>query len=137
MDKITKLLVKSTFVTTALASPMMAFAQTADYSTTSSGEMTSAGWGVLAFIVIMFLVLIAAAIFFFIFWIVMLIDAFQRTNWQDDNQKNLWLIALIVSFFFSMSWLAAILYYFIIRKPLGKAVPTAKVVDPPSSAKKK
>jgi hypothetical protein len=63
----------------------------------------------------------------------MLIDAFKRTNWQDENQKNLWLVILIVSIFVGFSWLAAILYYVIIKRALDtkvKAAPTAPTEAP-------
>ncbi len=55
-------------------------------------------------------------LFFLIFWIIMLIDCFRR----DFDNKGIWLAALIITFFIGWSWLAAILYYFLVkRKNLG------------------
>ena len=58
----------------------------------------------------------------------MLVDVFKRTNWQDDGQKNLWMIILIVSLFIGLSGIASIIYYFVVKKPLDKAGKT-----PPST----
>ena len=67
-------------------------------------------WGIFAVI----------ALALFIFWIVMLIDVFKRTNWQDEGQKNLWMIIMIVSLFVSLYGLAAIIYYFVVKRALDK-----------------
>lgn len=99
-----------------------------------------AAFGVLAglggVLLIFFFVSIAA----FVFWVVMLIDALQRKNWQDESQKNLWLILLIVSFFVGFSFVVALVYYFVIRKPLGKDTMVADeaevVADKPTKKKK-
>lgn len=53
---------------------------------------------------------------FFIFWIIMLVDCVKR----QFEARNTWLAVLIVSLFLQLSWLAAILYYFMVkRKNLG------------------
>lgn len=72
-----------------------------------------AGFGI--FILLIVLLGLAA----FIFWVVMLIDALQRTNWQDESQKTLWIVILAVSLFVGLHGLAAIVYYFVIRKQPG------------------
>lgn len=91
---------------------------TTDYApATSSAASTS----ILAGFWIFFLVIAAISLVFFIWWILMLLDAFKRTNWKDDSQKTTWLVILIVGFLLSFGWLVTILYYFMIRKPLGKA----------------
>lgn len=98
----------------------------------------SAMAGVFIFSVILILIFLAVAVGFFIFWIIMLIDAFQRNNWQDDNQKTLWYIVLIASFFMSLYWLSAILYYILVKKALDKnpvQTVTARPVKSPPSKK--
>ncbi len=68
------------------------------------------------------LIIVAISIAFFVWWIFMLVDALRRTNWTDDSQKTSWLAILIVGLILGFGWLVTILYYFMIRKPLGKAV---------------
>lgn len=93
-----------------------------DFTTTTdtanSAAAGTAAAGIVGVVLIFWLIALVIGIAFFIFWIIMLIDAFKRTNWQDDNQKNLWLVILIVSIFVGLSGLAAILYYFIIKRAL-------------------
>lgn len=111
-----------------------------DYSTTDAAAGTAAA-GIIGGLLIFWLIFLVIGLAFLIFWLIMLIDAFKRQNWQDDNQKNLWLIILIVSIFIGLAWLAAILYYFIIKKPLdsGKASPmgspTSGTVQKPTEVK--
>jgi hypothetical protein len=93
-----------------------------DYGTTS--EVAGAGaaaLGIGMMLFIGFMCLIGLA--FFIFWLVMLIDCVKR----QFEQRNTWLLVLIISVFLGFSWLAAILYYFMVkRKNLGTK-PTAPV----------
>lgn len=81
---------------------------------------TTAGAGLAVTFIIIWGIVAVVAIALFIFWIVMLIDVFKRTNWQDENQKNLWMIIMIVSLFLSLYGLAAIIYYFVVKRPLDK-----------------
>lgn len=64
------------------------------------------------------LAVVAVAIGLFVLWVVMLVDALQRKNWQDETQKNVWVVVLIVSFFAGFSWVAAIVYYFAVKRQL-------------------
>jgi len=93
-----------------------------DFSTTTDTASTAAAGtaaaGIVGVVLVFWLIALVIGIGFFIFWIVMLIDAFKRTNWQDENQKNLWLAILIVSIFVGLAWLSALLYYFIIKRGL-------------------
>lgn len=117
----TKLIAKvsaASAITAALAST--AFAQSYDYS--SSGTSTAAAAGVFAFLWIFILIAAVIGIVTLIFWIFMLIDAFKRTNWKDDSQKTTWLVVLIVSFLLGLHFIGALVYYFAVRRPLGKAV---------------
>ncbi len=132
-----------------LSPAALAHAGDYDYSTGSSAVGASFAFGLWIFL----LVLVVIGLAITVFWVVMLIDALQRKNWRDESQKNLWIILLIGSFFVSMTWLAAIVYYFAVRKPLGKAsagpvstqeatvvsttpTPTAPAKDPKPAPKK-
>ena len=80
------------------------------------------GAGVIAFSTIIFGMMaafFAVAFGLFIFWIVMLIDALRR-QWPHEDQRTLWLIILIASFFVQLYWLAAVVYFFAIKKPLDR-----------------
>ncbi len=102
--------------------------------TTTSAASTAAAGGILGALLIFWIVALVIGLGFLIFWIVMLIDAFKRTNWQDDGQKNLWLVMLIVSIFVGLAWLAALLYYFMVKRALDKgAAPVAAAPAAPAS----
>jgi hypothetical protein len=57
----------------------------------------------LAFVVLMILALI--------FWIFMLIDVAKR-NFKNENDKIIWVIIVAL-----LSWIGALIYYFVIKKP--------------------
>ncbi len=118
----------TSILTSVLLAPA-AMAHADDYDTATTA---GAGWAV--FWLIFGLGIIAVWMALFVFWIVMLVDALQRKNWKDESQKNLWIILLIVSFFFSASGIVAIVYYFVVRKPLNKAgIDQAEVVSAPTA----
>lgn len=119
----------------ALAAPALAHADDYDYGTSAAAGTAVAGFvGVWLIIALIFA---AVGIAFLIFWIIMLVDAFKRTNWQDESQKTTWLIILIASIFVGLSWLAAILYYFMVKKALdnGTAKPASPTPTPPAAKK--
>lgn len=125
-----KTLLKAAGAGSLLALLPMAAHAAEDFSTTSSdtaatAATTTAAGGLVIGVLIFWLIFLVIGIGFFIFWVIMLIDAFKRTNWQDDSQKNLWLILLIVSIFVGFSWLAAVLYYFIIKRALDSKATVA------------
>lgn len=85
---------------------------------------STAGAGLAIGVMILIGIFAIVGLALFILWIFMLIDAFKRTNWQDESQKNLWIIILIVSFFLSLNGLAAIIYYFVVKRGLDKGSKT-------------
>lgn len=109
--------------------PVAALAQSAaDYNYNydydySSGASDAAAAGLGIGLLIMWGIVMLLGLAFFIFWIMMLMDAFKR-QWPE---RQTWLIILIVSFFLSLSWLAAILYYFLVKRKnvgtIGGAAP--------------
>ncbi len=58
----------------------------------------------------------------FVFWIFMLVDCIKRENDQfpnaSENTKTIWLIVLLVSWILGLNWLAAIIYYFMVKKKM-------------------
>lgn len=86
-------------------------------------------WGLIALIGIALLV----------FWLLMLIDCFQRDESEfpnsSGNTKTIWLVILLASWLISMSWLAAIIYYFMVKRaaPRGKSAPQATPPAPPEA----
>lgn len=51
-------------------------------------------------------------LFFLVFWIMMLVDCIKR----EFPNRGVWLAVLIITFFIGWSWLAAIIYYFMVKK---------------------
>lgn len=113
--------------------PLAALAQTTsdynynydyDYSSGTS-DVAAAGLGI--GLLIMWGIAMLVGLAFFILWIMMLMDAFKR-QWPE---RQTWLIILIVSFFLGLSWIAALLYYFLVKRKNvgtvgGGAMPAAK-----------
>lgn len=115
-----KILPKAIAAVAAL-SPLAAMAQTDyyTYSSTSNIDDAAAGAAVAGLgigLIIIWIIAIAIGLFFLILWIIMLVDCVKR----DFDQRGTWLAILIISIFVGLSWLAAILYYFLVkRKNLG------------------
>ncbi|MBU0670752.1 MAG: hypothetical protein ABH835_01700 [Patescibacteria group bacterium] len=108
------LLPKAVGIAAALA-PLAAFAQDYDYTYTTTGEdaaaaTAAAGLGI--GMIILWIIMMAVGLAFFIFWIVMLVDLIKR----DFDQRGMWIAIMIISLFVGLSWLAAILYYFLVKK---------------------
>ena len=115
----------------ASLAPLAAKAQNdfdSGFTTTTTAADSTASAGLAISFLIIWGIFSIIGIALFIFWIFMLVDVFKRTNWQDDGQKNLWMIVLIVSLFIGLSGIASIIYYFVVKKPLDKAGKT-----PPST----
>ena len=76
------------------------------------------------FFVLMIFLVLALVIGLFIFWIVMLVDASRREVWPSQDMKIIVISVLAISLFMQMWWIAALVYYFAIKRPLdaGKDV---------------
>lgn len=112
-----KTLAKAMGLAAGLA-PLAALAQTYsyDYSTSSSDVSDAAAAGIGIGLILVWIVAMVVGLAFFILWVVMLVDCVKR----DFEQRGTWLAVLIVGFFLGLSWLAAIIYYFVVkRKNLG------------------
>jgi hypothetical protein len=85
-----------------------------DYNSDSSAGVAAAGLGIVFIIIAMIGGLIGLLLFVFEIW--MVIDCAKRTF---DN-KTLWMVILIAGFFFGFGPIAAIIYFFVIkRKNIG------------------
>ena len=83
-------LIKKSITAAGIAATLAPLAARAEeYSTdyTYSTTDTAAAGGVVAVLFVIWGLVLLFALAFFIFWIVMLVDALKRTNWNDDNQK--------------------------------------------------
>lgn len=78
------------------------------------GSIYCCCWGVVALLGIGALVL----------WIFMLVDCIQRENMQfpnaNENTKTIWLVILLASWVFGLSWVAAIVYYFMVYRAMPR-----------------
>jgi len=100
-----------------------------DYTVTSTADTaaaTAAGGALLGGLLIFWLVFAVIGLALFIFWIFMLIDCIKRTNWKQESDKNLWLILLIVGLVIGVGPIAAIVYYFAVKRQLDAKKPAAK-----------
>lgn len=84
--------------------------------------------------------IIGLAIFLFILWIMMLVDALTRNDWQSDDERIVWTIILIVSLFVQLWGIVSIVYYFVIKRSRSTTTPShqeAQVVAKPLHKKPK
>lgn len=61
--------------------------------------------------------LMLISLFLFVFWIVMLVHVIKH---EDLKDRNIWLIALLLSLIFSFWGIVAIVYYFAAKRPYDK-----------------
>ena len=90
-------------------------------------ETTNSGG---AFLLVMFFLLFGLlffglVIYLFVLWILMLIDALSRNDWQNEDERLTWIIVLVVSMFIQLWGIAAVVYYFVIKKPRAAMAPSA------------
>ena len=71
--------------------------------------------GITSFILIMWFVFMGIGLLSTIFWIIMLVDAAQRKQWQHDDDKTLWILVIALT-----GGVGALVYYFMIYRKLGK-----------------
>lgn len=87
-----------------------------------AGEAAAAalcgGFGIAYLLCIGLIVILALA--FLVFWILMLVDCIQRDEkdfpGSTGNSKVIWLVILLASWVFSLYWVSAILYYFLVKR---------------------
>jgi uncharacterized membrane protein YidH (DUF202 family) len=92
------------------------FDTTVDLSTTD----TAAATGIIAGLGVFFLVFMVIGLAFWAFNIWMAIDCATRKEADfPSNNKNMWLILLIVGLFIGFGWIVALVYYFSIKKKAG------------------
>lgn len=69
---------------------------------------------------------LALGVLGFVFWVLMLADCAKRRF----EQQAVWLVALIASIFFGVHWLIALIYFLVVRYPLGPVSSSADVAKP-------
>lgn len=84
-------------------------------------------------VLIIFLIL-ASTIGLFIFWIVMLVDASRREVWPSQDMKIIVISVLAISLFMQLWWVAALVYYFAIKRPLDAGKDVSFFTAPPSAS---
>ena len=96
--------------------PSVAMAQDSSGGNAAGGAIGFAFLCCYGIVILVFLAL-------FVFWIWMLIDLIKRpeTQFEAGMNKTVWLVLMIVSLFFSLYWVVALIYYFMIYRKLGKA----------------
>lgn len=67
---------------------------------------------------LIFIPLIIFGIIFFIWWVFCLIHAIKH---EDIPDRTVWLIVLIGGFFLGFSGIAAVIYYFAVKRPYQKS----------------
>ncbi len=92
-------------------------------------EVSNSGAAFLFILLALVLGLIFAglALFLFILWILMLIDALARKDWQSDDERMMWTIVLILSLFVGLWGISAVVYYYVIKRP--RTQPEAKIEE--------
>lgn len=118
----------------ALITPWIAFAQTPGERLVRGGVAVGFFGGLFAIIWFLFA---AVSVALFIFWIVMLVDAITK----EYEDKTIWIVILIASFFIGLYWLAAILYYFMVKRKHKQVSPVSTAASAaqtqPSTPEKK
>ena len=88
------------------------------------------GLGIGAFAIICWVVFALIGLFLFIVWIITIVDCAKRKEdnfpSKAENAKTIWLIVLIASWVVGLSWLAAIIYYFMVMKKMPRNKPVKK-----------
>lgn len=71
----------------------------------------AAGAGVGMFILAFYCVLLIVGLALTAFWLWMLVNAIKRENYDNPNDKLLWILIILLT-----HWLGALIYYFMIKK---------------------
>ena len=88
------------------------------YDAYSDSNSAAAGFAVIFMIIWLIFIfgMFAVMIFFAVIWIIMLIDVIKRQKWNDDNEKIMWILIVVL-----LGGIGAIIYYFAIRRQRGPA----------------
>lgn len=118
MKRSAQMLAASCAALAPFASAAAAFAQDYSYPSGDGGEeFLFAFWCCMGIFGLVFLLL-------FVLWVVMLIDALQRQEWEfpgsKGSSKTTWIVILLVSIVLSMYPVAALLYYFMVYRKIKR-----------------
>lgn len=95
------------------------------------GTIAAMTAAIITLFIVLWLAIMALIVASVVFWVFMLIDVLRRSDWQDENEKTLWIVLVLV-----IGQIGAIAYYFAVRQPRGKAVPAVAQPTEPKSATK-
>ncbi len=77
-----------------------------------AGEAIAAGVGIFILLFfVLWIVIAVGSLLLMIFWILMIVDVAKR-DFKNENDKILWILIVILA-----SWIGALVYYFVIKKP--------------------
>lgn len=96
--------------------PLLSLSLVPHFALAKGGD-TTVGIGIMIFFVIiaiLYIVFFAFAILMFIFWVMMLVDVAQRANWENENDKTVWILVVVLA-----GGIGAVIYYFMIKRKLG------------------
>ncbi len=105
-----------------------------DYSTTTTSN--AAAGGIVAGVLVVYGIFLIVALALFVFWIFMLVDCLKRTNWKQESDKTLWIVILVVGLVIGLGGIAAIVYYFAVKRPLDKGGSTPAQPTQPAQPQK-
>jgi uncharacterized membrane protein (UPF0182 family) len=112
--------------------PSAAFAQSYDYTTSSSDAASgAAAAGIGVFVLVIFAIAAIIGVVSLIFWIMMLVHATSN----DIPDKGVWIAVLVVSLVIGAGLIGALVYYFVVKRKFDEAHPKATAA-PSASAKK-
>lgn len=84
------------------------------------------------------LIFVSLILFLFVVWVLMLIDALSRKDWQNDDERMMWTIVLILSLFVGLWGISAVVYYYVIKRPrTNKKTPIQEAEIIPTANKQK
>jgi len=78
----------------------------------ASAATAGAAVGIFMLVWILFMIIwFVAIILLIIFWIFMIVDVVKR-QFKNDNDRVVWILVVILA-----SWIGALVYYFVIKRP--------------------
>lgn len=82
------------------------------------------GYGLAGFWIFCSVIGVLISLFLFVIWILMIVDCAKRANDEfpggGENAKTIWLVLLIASWVIGLWWVAAIVYYFIVKRKMPR-----------------
>jgi|GEM_PF-4503472 len=71
----------------------------------------TASMALLIVVGLIMLATVAFVIFTWVFWIIMLVDAINRKDWEHENDKLTWLLIMVLT-----GIIGSVIYYFMVKR---------------------